>query len=227
MPDSAFVARYDRATEKVDTLGTLRVPKLEFERVGSNMAITRGPLMPMDDWAVASDGAVAVIHAADYSVEWILPDGSVVAGSATPYESIDITSAEQERWADEAYANQLTMTAVSSRDGGTVQSGFRRGGGGRPDLEPVEWPDNLPPFRPDRSHVSPHGDVWVQRYQQAGAAPIVDIFDRQGSKRCDVMLPVGRRVVGFGSGVVYLAYSDEFDLQWLERYRIVAAADNR
>lgn len=221
MPDSAFVARYDRASERVDTLGTLRVPKLEFERVGNNMVMTRGPLMPMDDWAVALDGAVAIARAADYSIEWILPDGTVKRGSSTPYREVDITNAERERWADEAFANQLSMMAATSRDGSVSRSQFRRGGGSRPDLEPIEWPDALPPFKADRSHISPLGDLWVERYQEVGAAPVVDVFDRQGNRKCEVVLPLGRRVIGFGDGVVYLARTDEFDLQWLERYRIV------
>ena len=221
MPDSAFVARYDRATEIVDTLGTLRIPKAESERVGNNMVMTRGPLMPMDDWAVALDGTVAIVRAADYSIEWILPDGSVERGSPTPYGAVDITRAERERWADEAYANQLTMSSAMSRDGSVSRSQFRRGGGTRPELEPIEWPDALPPFKPDRSHISPFGDLWVERYQEVGATPVVDVFDRQGNKNCEVVLPLGRRVIGFGDGVVYLARTDEFDLQWLERYRIV------
>jgi len=221
MTDSALVARFDRVTQEVDTLGTLRIPKPEFERVGNNMVMTSGPLMPLDDWAAAPDGAVAIVRAADYSVEWILPDGKVLRGPATPFRTVDITRAEQERWADEAYANQLNMSAWMSRDGGVFRSQFRRGGGSRPDIEPIQWPDALPPFRPDRSRVSPFGDLWVERYQHVGAAPIVDIFDRQGNKKTEVVLPPGRRVIGFGAGVVYLARGDELDLQWLERYRIV------
>ena len=35
-----------------------------------------------------------------------------------------------------------------------------------------------------------------------------------------VILPEMRSVVGFGDGVVYLARTDEFDLQWLEKHSL-------
>jgi hypothetical protein len=35
-----------------------------------------------------------------------------------------------------------------------------------------------------------------------------------------VALPADTRLVGFGNGTVYLARSDEDDLQYLQRYRL-------
>ncbi len=218
--DSAFVARLDRGTDVVDTIGVLRIPIPEFDRVGNDMVMTRGPLLPRDDWAVGLDGSVAIVRVADYTVEWILGDGSVVRGDPTAYRQVRISSAEQERWADEALANQMSMTSSMSRDGGAVEMRMMRGGGSRPELARVEWPDVLPPFHAERIRVSEEGELWVERYSSAGSAPVIDVFDGQGNKTGEVTLPAGSRVVGFGDGVVYLARADEFDLQWLARYRI-------
>jgi hypothetical protein len=49
---------------------------------------------------------------------------------------------------------------------------------------------------------------------------VIDVFDGSAKKTGEVLLPVGCRVVGFGRGTVYLARTDQDDLQWLERYRI-------
>jgi hypothetical protein len=45
------------------------------------------------------------------------------------------------------------------------------------------------------------------------------VFDQQGRKIAEVTLRPRSRVVGFGQGTVYVARSDEDDLQYLERYR--------
>ena len=113
MADSAFVARFDRESEAVDTIGVLRVPIPEFERVGSNMMMTSGPLMPRDDWAVGLDGSVAFVRAADYSVEWLLPSGESARSEPVEYTPVRVGRAEQERWVDEAQANMMHLTVVA------------------------------------------------------------------------------------------------------------------
>ena len=111
---------------------------------------------------------------------------------------------------------------MSMGAGGERSVSLRRGGGGRPttDLDSFEWPDVTPPFRYGRATVSPDGALWVERYVPAGADPVIDVFDGEGHAVGAITLPAARRVVGFGQGTVYLARTDEFDLQWLERYRL-------
>ena len=94
------------------------------------------------------------------------------------------------------------------------------GGGPPPPNNAAEWPDMAPAFRYGRAIVSPAGDLWVERYVATGQQPLIDVFDGSGRKRAEVRLPVRCRVVGFGRGMVYLARTDQDDLQWLERYRI-------
>jgi hypothetical protein len=54
----------------------------------------------------------------------------------------------------------------------------------------------------------------------------MDVFDGEGVRLGFVALPEGRQLIGFGSTAdgetaAYLVRSDEFDLKWLERYRVV------
>ncbi len=67
--------------------------------------------------------------------------------------------------------------------------------------------------------MTPEGAVWVQRHVPAGMPPLFDVFDGEARLKSRVTLPQGRELVGFGRGVVYAVRSDDYGLQWLERYR--------
>ena len=69
--------------------------------------------------------------------------------------------------------------------------------------------------------VAPDGNLWVERFVSAGTPPKIDVFDARGIKTGDITLRAGRRVAGFGDGVVFLVYTDDVGLQWVERYRMV------
>ena len=60
--------------------------------------------------------------------------------------------------------------------------------------------------------------MWVQRYVKTGGQPEYDVFDVAGARIYTIVLPQDSRLAGFGGGVVYITRSDEFDLQWLQRY---------
>ena len=79
----------------------------------------------------------------------------------------------------------------------------------------------MPPFT-GRGAVlaSPDGEAWVLRTRSAGdKVPTYDVFDRTGALVKKVMLNQSSRVVGFGKGTVYVARTDDDDLQYLERYK--------
>ena len=100
------------------------------------------------------------------------------------------------------------------------------GSGDGPDLRDFEWAEEYAPFRPDRAQVSPRGNLWVERWLPPQENPRIDVFDGEGVKLGTVELPSKRRLIGFGltaggDPALYLVRTDEFDLKWLERYRIV------
>jgi len=219
--DSATVMRFDRASGESTPVGRVKLPEL-VESGGPNARmIGMKPLSPRDDWAVAPDGRVAFVRSLDYSVQWVGPGGRVVTGPANPYKPVRVGEAEREEWqSDQARAG--VSVSIEATSDGTRNMSFSRGGGGRrpPPAESADWPDVAPAFRYGRAIVSPAGDLWVERYVPAGQQPVIDVFDGSAKKTGEVLLPVGCRVVGFGRGTVYLARTDQDDLQWLERYRI-------
>jgi hypothetical protein len=134
---------------------------------------------------------------------------------------VAVGRAEKEAWVSELGSSGIRV-AVEVADG-RQRTSFSRGGGGeqqRPDIDSFEWPEYGPPFVGSGVRVAADGSLWVRRYLKAGSPPTFDVFDGQGRLTRRVVLPPGRQLVGFGNGVVYATVKDEFDLQYLERYRL-------
>jgi len=228
--DSTLVARHDRRTAGTDTLGWVWRPAPIVTRSGSNVRMMSRQMAGRDDWAVGPDGRFAIVRYADYSVEWRFPAGRVVVGPPNEVDARPISDDDKRAFLEERSSAGLMMM-VSSSSSGAMDMRMTRGGGGmmgddEPNLLDFEWAEEFAPFRPDRARVAPSGELWVERWLPAEANPQMDVFDGEGVKLGTVDLPEGRSLIGFGSiaagdPAVYLTRRDEFDLVWLERYRIV------
>lgn len=219
-PDSASIVRFDRTDGRIDTVGAVGLPRADRSKASGGVMLSRRAFVPRDDWAVSADGRVAIVHAADYSIEWIQSNGTRVRGPANDYPAVRVGRREKEQWIDEFFGERVSVRTQRTADGRRSMQLTRGSSGPRPDVDSYEWPDRMPAFRAGRTIVAPDGTLWVERYVSADAQPIVDVFDARGSKQEEISLPSGRRVVSFGEGHVYLVRKDEVDLQWLERYRI-------
>jgi len=219
-PDSATVMRFDRRTGASEPVARVKLPEIDQTGAGGQRMIQMRPLSPRDDWAVAADGRVAVVRAADYSVAWVQPDGRVVAGPANDFRPVRVGDAEREAWSSVMVRSGVTIGMRMSPGGERSVSLSRGGGTGPPPMASAAWPEVAPAFWYGRSVVTPAGELWVERYVRVGDQPLFDVLDATGRKRGELRLPVGRQVVGFGDGTVYLARIDEDDLCWLERYRL-------
>jgi len=219
LPDSFAIVAFDRATQAIDTVGLLPREQVGEVRSGGGGFSFSGPGMapfqPADAWAVGPDGRVAVALGVDYRVEWLARGGERVVGPVVEYEPVRLTDEDKEAWADRMSQGSAVM----------VMSGSGGGGGGRtmniprPDVDEMEWPDAKPAFPRGAVYVTPEGEVWVERYVEFGEPETFDVFDASGRRVKQVVLPEGRRFVGFGDGTLYAVRVDEDDLQWLERYR--------
>jgi hypothetical protein len=222
--DSAPVSRFDQASGRIDTVATVKSQERESQnsRQGGGMAmmVRPIPLSPQDDWAVSADGRVAVVRASDYHVDWVGPDGGVTSGSPHDVSPVRIRRPEQEQWIEQEAAAGLNFNW--NNNNGQIDITYMRGlgRGRRADPSRFEWPDEMPPFRAGRTLVSPAGDVWVERSVAAGSATTIDVFDSAGLHKGSITLKPGHHVVGFGAETVYVTHADEYDLIWLERFRI-------
>jgi hypothetical protein len=221
-PDSAAVVRWSPDGAASDTVAQVKLQEVKIETSGSannrNVSMRLVPYSPQGSWAVAGDGRIALARSgSEYRLDWVSPEGRLVRGTPVSYRPVKIGKAEKEEFVENR-GNGLAI--MVDMDNGRRSVSFGRGGsmGPPPSVDEYDWPDTKPPFPASAVTVAPDGNAWVRRSTKAGEPQRFDVFDATGNRTGEVVLPAQRRLLGFGDGVVYLAYVDEDDLQWLERY---------
>ncbi len=216
LPDSFAVVAFERGTGAIDTIALLPRPEIaQVRSSGGGVSFSGSGVRPFevtDEWDVAPDGRVALAWGQAYHIEWRSRGGPPVPGATVAYEPVKITRADKEAWADRM--SSASMMAIST-DGGRGRTVNMP----RPNVDEMDWPEVKPPFGRNAVSVTPEGEAWVRRYVKSGDPETYDVFDAAARRVRQVVLREGRTLVGFGRGVLYAAYVDENDLQWLERYR--------
>ena len=227
LADSGAILRIDRATRRADTVAMIKLPGRTQAASGSannrNVQISNIPLSPEDAWGVAADGYVAIARSGDYHVEWIAPDGKVTRGAPVPFDPVRIGTAEKEEYLAEQGGSGGGIGISVQVVNGAATMGFARGGGPgttKREIDRYTWPERKPPMYQGRIPIDLQGRAWVHRSMKAGEPSTYDVFDRQGRRVGSVALGAGKRVVGFGNGWVYVVSFDDFDLNYLERFRM-------
>jgi hypothetical protein len=116
MPDSAAIFRIDLATRQIDTVGYIKIPKLKMnmsqdENGRVRMTSEVNPLPQVDDWAVLSDGSVALVRGRDYHVDWVNPDGTRSSSPKIPFEWRRLTDEDKVAFIDSVKAARERMGA--------------------------------------------------------------------------------------------------------------------
>jgi hypothetical protein len=211
--DVQAVIRWNPSSASLDTVAHFPLPE---DAPPADAAVRLSDLIPFPmsrAWTVAPDGTIAIVHPDPYQVEVIDPDGTTHNGGIADVDRLEVTEGHKEQWREQM-ASPRPRTVVT-----------RGGGGGNamvrgPTFEPSTWPRYLPPFLQNAAMISDDGRLWIQRTTRAGAPQTFDIFDSDGERIEQVILPQGRRLLGFGRGTVYAVIKDEFDLEYVERYRV-------
>ncbi|WP_396203497.1 hypothetical protein [Gemmatimonas sp.] len=159
-PDSVPIVRVDFDTRRADTVTFVKVPKSESQMTRGEDGSTRltikiNPLPQADDWALLSDGTVAVMRVLDYHVDFYRPDGTHAASDKLPFDWKRITDDEKTKLVD----SLSTLAKAASQRAG--QGG---GGGFRMSFEPIaadKFPDYYPPVRQGSSIADRSGNLWV------------------------------------------------------------------
>jgi hypothetical protein len=240
IPDSAAIVRIDLASRQVDTVAFTKTPrpKVDIQRNDSgrvNISMVWNPLPVVDDWAVLSDGSVALVRGRDYHIDWVRPDGTRESSAKIPFEWQRLTDEDKVAFMDSLKAARERMTAntpapassttVTGGPGGPerremVMIGAPGGGGaagGIPTGRGVtfvpanELPDYKPPFFVGNTRADADGHLWIRTIPTKGIAggPVYDVINAKGELVDRVQVPKDRAIVGFGpGGVVYLLATD-------------------
>jgi hypothetical protein len=226
-PDTTALHRIDRVTREETRVAAA----WHAEYVRPQPGAKRPMLILHDDWAIGSDGRVAVIRANGYSVDWYFPDGSVAHGPPNEVETFPLVESDMEAGLESMSATGIMSMALVG-EGGTQSLQMSRGipASQMQGIDGYDWPETLPVFRMGGAQISPRGNVWVERFMPAGAPGRMEVFDEQGNRVGFIELPPRSKIIGFGVGAeaastAYVARTDDVGLIWLERYRILWAAD--
>lgn len=221
--DVTEVRRYDPATEESHLLTT--VPSgmsgaASGDQGNFRVRMRSLPLAMTDAWVALPDGRVAVVRANPYRVDIVSGPGQVKAGPVVPYTPLRVTKADRDAYRERAASARPTMIMIGG-GGGSPPPGAMRGVPGQSEIPDSDFPEVMPPFN-GRGAVlmTPEGEVWVQRTRAAAdKTPTYDIFSAEGRLTGKATLKPNSAVVGFGTGVVYVARQDpEDDLRYLEKY---------
>ncbi len=132
-PDSTAIVRVDLATRKVDTAAYYKIPKTKMNVVQTDKGMTAtnelNPMPIVDDWAVLSNGSIAIVRGQDYHVDILKADGTVASATKVPFDWQRMSDEEKVAVIDSAKATQERMRAAGPADGNAVMAGGARGGG--------------------------------------------------------------------------------------------------
>lgn len=138
--DSIAIVRSDLDQRKTDTIARFARPLIsvtseKYSDGSSGHVYAFDPLQSADEWAVLSNGAVAIVRGHDYHIDWIQPDGSMTSTAKMPFEWKHFTDDDKQRLADSVRGAQNGLLAsgypnAEQRIRGPMQCGGGRGGGG-------------------------------------------------------------------------------------------------
>ena len=138
IPDSTPIQRIDLTTRAVDTVGFVKTPKIKLDvQRDDNGRVTIStmvnPLPVVDEWAVLSDGSIAMVRGRDYHVDWIRPDGSRESTAKIPFDWKRLTDEDKAAFIDSVKAARQRMAASSpqaTERAAGVAAGVAGGAGG-------------------------------------------------------------------------------------------------
>ncbi len=233
--DSSSIVRFDFATRSLDTAGTFAIPRVRtstttFEvngRTGMRVSQVVNPMPLTDDWAVLSDGTIAVVRGRDYRVDFFDAAGHMSSGSKIPFE--------WDRMSDDAKTAIIDSTKADIARRAALSAARDSAAGRLPPQPPPSFPalppmqlefvsiDELPDYRPAFRQAAARGDadgnLWVRTSKMSNGGPVYDVISSKGVLIDRVAIPPGRVIAGFGpGGMVYMGVVDG-TISRLERAR--------
>ena len=177
MRDSGFIVRADLSARTLDTVAIIRTPRTKstLTRDGDGRVVSfeliSDALPLVDDWAVCSEGSVAIVRGRDYHVDWLAPDGKSSSSPKMPFDWQRLTDDQKTALIDSALKAtkaRRDSTDAAIRSAGASRPTSRAGSGGpaptmidgRPALTDVN--DYRPPFMRASVHADADCNLWIR-----------------------------------------------------------------
>jgi hypothetical protein len=209
--DSAPIIRFNLESRTRDTVTKFAVPPahyavrtIRFGKETSSMTWRAlDPTPTTDDWAILSDGTIAVVHGREYRVDMIDVNGRVSAGPKLPFEWQRLSEDDKSAIIDStAHANAereaQALAARASKDPIGVTVAY-------PIVTADEMPDYRPAFEQGAARGDADGKLWIRTSKFFNGGAVYDVINKNGELVDRVAVPQGRVIAGFGpGGVVYM-----------------------
>jgi len=166
------------------------------------------PFPMADEWAMLSDGTVAIVRAHDYHIDWIDLDGTHRSSPKMPIDWRRYTDDERRQRVDsiKRVVDEQLKRQMSQLPPGAPQI--------KMDVNVVpdsEFPQFWPPIQPGSVLADLDGRLWILPTTSSNAANglTYDVVNRKGDVVERVQLPKDRALAGFGPhGVLYLTRAE-------------------
>jgi len=136
VPDSTAVLRINVSTRALDTVAFIKIPKMkmDIQSVEGRTSIRSmyNPLPVVDEFAVLTDGSIALIRGKDYHIDWVRPDGKRESSAKIPFDWKRLTDEDKVAFIDsiKAYREKMGPNApMPAGMGGGPQINMQIGGG--------------------------------------------------------------------------------------------------
>lgn len=243
IPDSGLIVRADLDARRIDTIARIKTSgstKLLGREGNGPVRFSTEPNPLRDEWALLSDGNIAIVRGRDYHVDWIHPDGSMTSSPKLPFDWKRLSDEDKQHLVD-SISTQVAARlgrAMAPPPAGTPQGDQTPGLRRRADAPPADRPpmpteyvapdlkdifDYYPPLRQGAVKPDMDGNVWIlpaTSAQSKNGELVYDVVNAKGNFH-RVRVPLGRSIVGFGKGgIVYLQSGDVTNGFYIEKVRV-------
>lgn len=218
--DTAPIVRGDFDTRRIDTLAWLKTPSQgrmameikENPAGGAPTVLMRmlvNPFPMADEWAMLSDGTLALVRAHDYHIDWIDPDGTRRSTPKMPIDWRRYTDLERIARVDSVRKlaeEQIRRGVAAQTSAGGPQ--FKFDVGIVPDSE---FPTFYPPIQQGSVLADLDGHLWILPTTSTNVVNglTYDVVNRTGEIIERVQLPKNYVLAGFGPrNTLYLTKAD-------------------
>jgi hypothetical protein len=216
--DTIALAVMEPGRDSLRVLGHVHGSTPSQQKPGEGPRIPYVVFAAQDTWTVSRAGRIAIVRDDDYHVEWLDTRGR----ARGPRNAVS-RSAVTPRDRREAVRTFASNAATGGRDanGGAALTSSPASTRTDEALQQLErastFAATLPPFRPGSGIADGAGRLWVARWQPAGQNAVYDVFDAAGAAVAVIDAGAARRIVAIGRAHAYVVYTDDDDLQHIER----------
>ena len=202
--DSALILRLDLISGTVDTVARVAFPAARYaagHSASDRTALTPllNPLPRTDDWAVLSDGTIAIVRGREYRVELINTDGVQTRPRPLPFDWHWLTPNMKAEIIDSAKAELAKARAEQpTRVAPPVLF-----------VSANEITDYRPAFGQRAALGGADTNLWIRTTTVVDGGAVYDVVDKSGVLVDRVRVPRGRSIVAVGpEGMIYMAFRD-------------------